>query len=68
MGVNTNFRMPDILSIGMGGGNSPFWIRRKVYESVGYEITKKALLFGGDVLISSYVVTLLGHAFDDKAM
>ncbi|MFB6804791.1 ROK family protein [Peribacillus butanolivorans] len=70
-GVNTNFRMPDILSIGLGGGTRIFGLDEKFTigpESVGYEITRKALLFGGDVLTSSDVVTRLGHAFEDKAM
>ncbi|MGE7765572.1 ROK family protein [Peribacillus sp. NPDC096540] len=70
-GVNTNFRMPDILSIGLGGGTRIFGLDENFTigpESVGYEITRKALLFGGDVLTTSDVVTRLGHAFEDKAM
>ncbi|WP_277585067.1 hydantoinase/oxoprolinase family protein [Psychrobacillus antarcticus] len=70
-GVNTNFRMPDILSIGLGGGTKI--LEKNGYitigpESVGYEITRKALLFGGDVLTTSDIVTRLGHAFQDKAI
>ncbi|MES5955807.1 hydantoinase/oxoprolinase family protein [Bacillus fungorum] len=68
-GVNTNFRMPDILSIGLGGGTRIFGREDQFTigpESVGYEITKKAFLFGGDVLTTSDVVTRLGHAFRDK--
>ncbi|MCW2879315.1 MAG: Hydantoinase/oxoprolinase [Sphaerisporangium sp.] len=44
-GVTTNFRMPDILSVALGGGTvigeglGP--------RSVGYRITKEALAFGG---------------------
>lgn len=70
-GVNTNFRMPDILSIGLGGGTRIFETNEKFTigpESVGYKITRKALLFGGDVLTASDVVTRLGYAFKDKTM
>ncbi|WP_028776098.1 hydantoinase/oxoprolinase family protein [Shimazuella kribbensis] len=67
-GVNTNFRMPDILSIGLGGGThiretkDDFTIGP---DSVGYKITQKAILFGGDELTASDIVTRLGHAFED---
>ncbi|MEK4760035.1 hydantoinase/oxoprolinase family protein [Viridibacillus sp. FSL E2-0187] len=69
-GVNTNFRMPDILSIGLGGGTRILENDEKIIvgpESVGYEITKKSLLFGGDVLTTSDIVTRLGYAFEDRA-
>ena len=72
-GVRTNFRMPDTLSIGLGGGSH---IRKqddgtvKVGpQSVGYELITKALLFGGDVLTTSDVAVAAGHAnFGDTAM
>jgi N-methylhydantoinase A/oxoprolinase/acetone carboxylase beta subunit len=70
-GVKTNFRMPDILSIGLGGGTRIVELDGNFKvgpESVGYEITKKALVFGGEVLTASDIVTRLGHAFQDKAM
>jgi len=71
-GVRTNFRMPDTLSIGLGGGSH---IRKqddgtvKVGpQSVGYELITKALLFGGDVLTTSDVAVAAGHAnFGDTA-
>ncbi|MCO0597947.1 hydantoinase/oxoprolinase family protein [Peribacillus butanolivorans] len=69
-GVKTNFRMPDILSIGLGGGTRIVESDGTVTigpESVGYEITKKALLFGGDILTTSDIITRLGLAFEDKA-
>ncbi|MGE6260033.1 hydantoinase/oxoprolinase N-terminal domain-containing protein [Heyndrickxia sporothermodurans] len=65
-GVNTNFRMPDILSIGLGGGTRIRETNEGIKvgpDSVGYEITKKAILFGGDVMTTSDIVTRLGHAF-----
>ena len=48
-GVRTNFRMPDVISIGLGGGSV---VREENGEitvgpdSVGYQITEKALVFG----------------------
>lgn len=65
-GVRTNFRMPDIISIGLGGGSI---VRQKADgsitvgpDSVGYEITKKALVFGGDVLTATDIAVRLGMA------
>src|SRR5919201_686167 len=47
-GVRTNFRMPDVYSFGLGGGSlitaEPLRIGP---QSVGYELTSKALAFGG---------------------
>lgn len=63
-GVRTNFRMPDVVSIGLGGGSI---VREHADgsvtvgpDSVGYEITKKALLFGGDVLTATDIAVRLG--------
>jgi N-methylhydantoinase A/oxoprolinase/acetone carboxylase beta subunit len=63
-GVRTNFRMPDVVSFGLGGGS----IVREHDDgtvtvgpdSVGYEITKKALCFGGNVLTATDVAVRLG--------
>ena len=53
-GVRTNFRMPDVYSFGLGGGSivtaEPLRIGP---QSVGYELTSKALAFGGTVLTAS---------------
>ncbi len=68
-GVNTNFRMPDILSIGLGGGTRIYEINENITvgpDSVGYEITKDSLIFGGEVLTASDIVTRLGYAFFDR--
>jgi N-methylhydantoinase A/oxoprolinase/acetone carboxylase beta subunit len=47
-GVRTLFRMPDLLSIGLGGGSvvrsNPVAVGP---ESVGYRVTEEALVFGG---------------------
>jgi len=48
-GVRTAFRMPDLLSIGLGGGTlvDPADPRRIGPVSVGYQLTERALVFGG---------------------
>ena len=56
-GVRTNFRMPDTYSIGLGGGSLIESDPVKVGpRSVGYELTEKALVFGGDVLTATDVI------------
>ncbi len=62
-GVRTNFRMPDIISIGLGGGS----IVREHEDggitvgpdSVGYEITEKAMVFGGPVMTATDIAVRL---------
>ncbi len=54
-GVRTNFRMPDVFSFGLGGGslvrdNGELTIGP---DSVGYELTERALVFGGDELTTT---------------
>ena len=68
-GVTTNFRMPDIMSIGIGGGT----VIHKDGEgfkvgpdSVGYEIVNKAKVFGGNVETASDDAAKLNRAFNDK--
>lgn len=62
-GARTNFRMPDIIAIGLGGGTI---IRVKEGDikigpdSVGYKLTKKALVFGGDTLTATDIAVRLG--------
>ncbi len=63
-GVRTNFRMPDVLSLGIGGGS----IVRSDGDlsvgpdSVGYELTSRALVFGGDTLTATDVAVAAGLA------
>jgi N-methylhydantoinase A/oxoprolinase/acetone carboxylase beta subunit len=60
-GVRTNFRMPDVHSIGLGGGslvNLPAVGPR----SVGYELTTRALVFGGDTLTATDIAVASGGA------
>ncbi|MBR7540438.1 hydantoinase/oxoprolinase family protein, partial [Mycobacterium tuberculosis] len=60
-GVRTAFRMPDLLSIGIGGGTivqpSPLTVGP---VSVGHRLTKAALVFGGDTLPLSDIATAAG--------
>jgi len=53
-GVRTNFRMPDVFSFGLGGGSI---VRQDLLrigpQSVGYRLTKEALVFGGDTLTTT---------------
>ena len=50
-GVRTLFRMPDVLSIGLGGGSLIDPDRISIGpRSVGYRLTEDALVFGGDQL------------------
>ncbi|WEG08693.1 hydantoinase/oxoprolinase family protein [Microbacterium horticulturae] len=49
-GVQTNFRMPDILSVGIGGGTIVDVASGRVGPgSVGYRIDREGLLFGGSI-------------------
>lgn len=63
-GVRTNFRMPDVVSIGLGGGSivreQPNGMVTVGPDSVGYQITKKALIFGGDTLTATDIAVRLG--------
>ncbi|HWN12236.1 MAG TPA: hydantoinase/oxoprolinase family protein [Candidatus Dormibacteraeota bacterium] len=61
-GVRTLFRMPDLLSLGLGGGTL---VRREPAltigpASVGYRLTEQALVFGGDVLTVTDVAVAAG--------
>jgi N-methylhydantoinase A/oxoprolinase/acetone carboxylase beta subunit len=63
-GVRTNFRMPDVLSLGIGGGslvkqNGEVTVGP---ESVGFELTRRALVFGGDTLTASDLAVADGRA------
>ena len=60
-GVRTNFRMPDVLSIGIGGGSHVDGAEVGP-QSVGYELTSRALVFGGDVLTATDLAVAAGLA------
>lgn len=64
-GVRTNFRMPDLVSIGCGGGTVVRINEEQVSigpDSVGYELEKKALSWGGNILTTTDVALALGYA------
>ena len=60
-GVRTLFRMPDLLSIGLGGGSvierDPLAVGP---QSVGYRLTRKALVFGGQIMTATDAAVAAG--------
>jgi N-methylhydantoinase A/oxoprolinase/acetone carboxylase beta subunit len=62
-GVRTLFRMPDLLSIGLGGGSlvsrEPFTVGPR---SVGFRLASEALVFGGARLTATDVAVAAGLA------
>lgn len=63
-GVRTNFRMPDVVSLGIGGGSLVVATPDGVTvgpESVGYEITTRARVFGGEDLTLTDVAVAAGR-------
>ncbi len=65
-GVRTNFRMPDVLSIGLGGG-SVVTIEgadrpRIGPQSVGYRLVTEGLVFGGHTLTATDIAVAGGLA------
>lgn len=62
-GVRTNFRMPDVLSFGLGGGSLVRDDGARIGpDSVGYELTTKGMVFGGDILTTTDIVVAAGLA------
>ncbi|WP_314854144.1 hydantoinase/oxoprolinase family protein [uncultured Microbacterium sp.] len=62
-GIRTNFRMPDVLSIGIGGGSIVDTETAEVGpESVGYRLTTDALVFGGSTLTATDIAVAAGRA------
>ena len=62
-GVRTNFRMPEVLSLGIGGGSLVDTETGEVGpESVGYRITTEALVFGGSTLTATDIAVAAGRA------
>ena len=60
-GVRTNFRTPDLLSVGLGGG-SRVHANRIGPDSVGHRLTSDALVFGGSTLTTTDIVVAAGLA------
>jgi len=64
-GVRTNFRMPDLISLGLGGGS---YVRERDGrvtvgpDSVGYRIVEEAQVFGGSTVTYTDVAVRIGAA------
>ena len=62
-GVRTNFRMPDILAIGLGGGSLVASDGSSVGpQSVGHQLVNEGLVFGGSTLSASDIAVAAGQA------
>jgi N-methylhydantoinase A/oxoprolinase/acetone carboxylase beta subunit len=64
-GVRTNFRMPDVFSFGLGGGSLVRGEGDSLTigpDSVGYELTERALVFGGGELTATDIAVGAGLA------
>ncbi|MFB7303425.1 hydantoinase/oxoprolinase N-terminal domain-containing protein [Heyndrickxia sporothermodurans] len=64
-GIRTNFRMPDIISVGLGGGSIVREDNGKITvgpDSVGYRISQEAIVFGGKTLTATDIAVRLGLA------
>jgi N-methylhydantoinase A/oxoprolinase/acetone carboxylase beta subunit len=62
-GVRTNFRMPDILAIGLGGGSLVSADGQAIGpRSVGYRLVEDGLVFGGSVLTTTDIAVAAGVA------
>ena len=64
-GVRTNFRMPDVLALGLGGGSLVSDRSGGVSigpQSVGYRLLDEALVFGGEILTASDIAVAAGYA------
>lgn len=64
-GVRTNFNMPDVVSVGLGGGTV---VRQSDNgeltlgpDSVGYRLIEEALVFGGNTLTTTDVAVFRGQ-------
>ena len=71
-GVRTNFRMPDVLALGLGGGSLVAEKNNQLCigpQSVGYELLKKSLVFAGNTLTTSDIAVAAGYAdFGDRSL
>ena len=62
-GVRTNFRMPDIQAIGLGGGSLVLDDGATIGpRSVGYKLVTDGLVFGGDTLTTTDIIVAAGTA------
>lgn len=64
-GVRTNFRMPDILALGLGGGsyvNNSDGAASIGPKSAGFLLASEALVFGGQTLTATDIAVAAGYA------
>ncbi|MEO9274320.1 hydantoinase/oxoprolinase family protein [Marinomonas sp. 5E14-1] len=68
-GVRTNFRMPDMVSVGLGGGSKVAFTGDNAKQqvsvgphSVGYRISEEALVFGGSQITATDIAVHSGRA------
>ena len=62
-GVRTNFRMPDIQAIGLGGGSLVAEDGERIGpQSVGYRLVQEGLVFGGSTLTTTDITVASGAA------
>lgn len=68
-GVRTNFRMPDILSVGIGGGTVIDVASGRIGpNSVGYRINPEGLLFGGSTPTLTDAAALAGSPVTGRSL
>lgn len=71
-GVRTNFRMPDVLAIGLGGGSIVRQIEGVLTigpDSVALNLLSEALVFGGNTLTATDIAVAAGYAeIGDKSL
>lgn len=62
-GVRTNFRMPDVQAIGLGGGSLVEDDGKSIGpKSVGHNLVRDGLVFGGNILTATDIVVAAGLA------
>ncbi len=62
-GVRTNFRMPDVRAIGLGGGSLVHADGELIGpESIGHLLVKDGLVFGGETLTTTDILVASGAA------
>lgn len=62
-GIRTNFRMPDVLAIGMGGGSLVSEDGLQIGpRSVGHRLVSEGLIFGGNTLTTTDILVASGKA------
>ncbi|KIE25365.1 hydantoinase subunit beta [Streptomyces sp. MUSC 125] len=64
-GIRTNFRMPDVVSIGIGGGSLVRFEGAEAQvgpKSVGFRLPQRAMVFGGGTLTATDVAVAAGRA------